>query len=82
VTTLHDHPLYTGQWWACDHPERPHVDYVTIYDERCRACLIAMRAAIETGTFGPYVISVPDGEVRDPHEWLTDTWPTYWMEAS
>lgn len=52
----HDTPLGDGQWWACDHPERPHEQLHTVYrtkpEDPCRACAIALVAAIDRGDFG------------------------------
>jgi hypothetical protein len=69
-------------WWACDHPERRHVDYETVYDHRCRACLIAMRAGIETGACGPYIIDVINGRPTNALQWLAESWPGHWEGAS
>lgn len=36
-----------GEWWACEHPERPPDGFWTVYYAgECRACRIALQAAI------------------------------------
>jgi hypothetical protein len=80
VSPDHAMPLREGQWWSCEHPERRHVDGVTVYDHRCRPCLLAMRAAIESGAFGPDVryLDPESGQLLDSmpaSDWLYDEWP-------
>lgn len=45
---LHHAALVEGDWWACQHPERPggHADAKAAYDIRCRACCIAFEASL------------------------------------
>lgn len=68
-TPLHSMPLKSWQYWACDQPERPPVSHVTVFEERCPACVIALRAAFANNAFGHVRVLDPTsgeftGEVR------------------
>lgn len=59
---LHGKPLADGEWWACSYPERPPVPRVTMFDQRCRACLLSAKAAVDTGVF----MRLFDAETNEP----------------
>jgi hypothetical protein len=61
--TVHDYPLLEGEWWACHFPERPH-DTWAVYDEHCRACVIALAAAAMWMPDGP--LSETSGGIELP----------------
>lgn len=68
-TPLHSMPLKPWQYWACEQPERPPTSHVTIFEERCRACVIALQAAFENDVFGHVRVldpmsGEPTGDVR------------------
>lgn len=44
-----DVPDNAGEWYACQHPERPHDPDWTAYWTDCRACMLALQAARQTG---------------------------------
>jgi hypothetical protein len=41
--------LGPGEWWACEHPERPPELNRTVYCFRCDRCRIALDAARRNG---------------------------------
>lgn len=62
------HPCYSGDveagvWFACEHPERP-ASYLTLYDWRCGACVMAAAVDVRQNGDRPVVWSQgPDQEV-------------------
>ncbi len=44
LTKVDHEAISAPYWWACEYPERPWEAY-TVAHRRCRACLIAGRAA-------------------------------------
>lgn len=54
LTPVEDYPLHPtdtyflepGMYWACKQPERPR-DKDTLYDWRCRGCVIAAEAHVK-----------------------------------
>lgn len=43
----HQGSVESGEWWACDYPERPADPDWTIFDVRCPPCLLAGDAAVK-----------------------------------
>jgi hypothetical protein len=56
---LHHYVLDLGEWWACQHPEKPY-DRFQIYDVRCRACLI--KAQVDLAIYGDRPMFDPDSD--------------------
>lgn len=53
---LHHLLLEAGQWYACEHPERPVEKDATCIDIGCRACVLMLGAAS---------MAAPDRDVVD-----------------
>lgn len=61
----HSMQLSGDQYYACTRPEQPPIHGVTIFDERCPRCLIAMEAAFANGIFDYVRILSDDGDPTD-----------------
>jgi hypothetical protein len=57
--------LQPGEWWACEHPERP-LDDMTLFAYGCTPCRVAWNAAIMRGE--PRMANVEHSE--DVCEWM------------
>lgn len=76
---LHAMPLTPHRWWACHQPERPAEAGLTIFDDDCRRCALALHAAVELGIFTSLhriddVTGEYTGEVEDAREALLRGW--------